>query len=104
MSRDEEIRRVRDELQRAKEIEQKCDRDYERTRSPGDAARADRYAQQRMKLQAELDRLLYPSSTQSYSPPLEQPVEPKQSAGKTCLGCTFWIAIVVIVFKYCFDA
>lgn len=105
MSREDEIRRLEDELQRAREIEQKCDRDYQLSGLQSDAARADRYGQKRMEIQHELHRLRYPSttsSTPSYSPPAPSSQESKPDAWwQTCLGCLFWIGIIALVARYC---
>ena len=101
MSPEEEMSRLEDELERARELEQKYDHEYERTRLPGDAAKADKYGQERMKIQHQLYRLRYPSSTPTYVPAVITTQESKTSAWKTCLGCIFWIAIIVVVAKYC---
>lgn len=105
MSREDEISRLKDELRRAREVEQKCDRDYERSGLQSDAARADRYGQKRMEIQHQLDRLRYPSSTsstQSYSPPVQSEQESKPDGWwQTCVGCIFWIAVIVLVARYC---
>jgi len=101
MSREEEISQLEDRLRRAREIEQECDRDYERTHLPSDAARADRYGQQRMEIQHQLDRLRYPSSVQSYSEPVQRTQEARPSAWKTCAGCMFWVAVIVVASRYC---